>query len=107
MSEMNFEFLNVESIRGFTSTFLAICSATSNPFGFPSKIKLPHLDIVKFLVTTLSNQDKKVALIQVDECGSLARYSEFMSICHNTNIIVKNTGGDTLSLNSKIRSLNN
>ena len=29
MVQMDFEFFNAESIRGFTSTFLAICYATS------------------------------------------------------------------------------
>ena len=73
MLQMDFSFFNVESIRGFTSTFVAICSATSYLFGFPSRSKRPPLGILKFLVTTLINQDKKVALIRVDEDGALAR----------------------------------
>ena len=65
MLQMNFAFLNVESIRGLTSNFVAIRSTTSCPFGFPSISNLPPLDILKFLVTTLINQDKKVAFIRV------------------------------------------
>ena len=106
MLQMDFAFFNVESIRGFTSTFVAICSATSYPFGFPSRSKRPTLDVLKFLVTTLRNQDKKVAFIRVDEDGALARSSEFMRTCHNMNIIVQNTGGDASSLNGKSESLN-
>ena len=75
MLQMDFAFFNVESIRGFTSTFVAICSATSYPFGLPSRNKRPPLDILKFLVTTLRNQYKKVALIRVDEDGALDRSS--------------------------------
>ena len=41
MLQMNCVFFNVESIRWFTSTFVAICSATSYPFGFPSISKRP------------------------------------------------------------------
>ena len=52
------------------------------------------LDIIKFLVATLRNQDNKVALIQVDECGALPRSSELIKICHNMNIIVQNTCED-------------
>ena len=78
MLQMNFSFFNVESISGFTSAFVAICSATSHPFGFPSRRKRTPLDILKFLVTTLSDQDKKVAFIRVDEHGSLEISSEFM-----------------------------
>ena len=103
---MDFSFFGVESIHGFTSTFLDICSATSYLFEFPSRIKRPPLDILKFLVTTLINQDKKVAFIRVDEDGALARSSEYMRTCHNMNIIVQTTGGDDSSLNGKSESPN-
>ena len=75
MLQMDFAFFNVESIRGFTSTFAAICYATAYPFGFPSRSKVPPLDILKVLVTTLRNQDKKFSFIRVDEDGALARSS--------------------------------
>ena len=75
-------------------TFVAICYATPYLFLFPPRSKRPPLDLIEFLVTTLRNQDKKVASIQVDEDGALARYSEFMKTCHNMNIIVQTTGGD-------------
>ena len=104
---MDFSFFNVEIFRGFISTFVAICSANSYPFGFLSRGKRPHLDILKLLVTTLSNQDNKVALIIVDEDGALSRSSEFMKTCNNMNIIVQTTGGDASSLNSKSESPNN
>ena len=106
MLQMNFAFFNAESIRGFTSTFVAICSATSFPFGFLSRSKLPHLDILKFLVTTLINQDKKVAFVRVDEDGALAISSSLMRTYHNINIIVQTTGGDASSLNGKSESPN-
>ena len=89
MLQMDFAFFNGESIRGFTSNFVAICSATSHPFGFPSRSKRPPLDILKFIITTLSNQDNKFAFIRVDEDGALSRSSEFMEKFHNMNIIVK------------------
>ena len=106
MLQKDFAFFNVESIRGFTSTFVAICSDTSHPFGFPSRSKRPPLDILKFLVTTLRNQDNKVAFIRVDEDGALSISLEFMRICHNMNIIVQTTGGDASSLNGKSESPN-
>ena len=96
-----FRVFNVESIRGFTSTFLAIFSATSYQFGLPSRSKRPPLDILKCLVTTLRNQDKKVAFIRVDENGALARSSKYTNTCHNMNIIVHTTGGDEYSFNGK------
>ena len=56
MLQMDFDFFNVESIHGFTSDFVDLCSATSYPFVFPPRIKDTPLNILKFLVTTLRNQ---------------------------------------------------
>ena len=53
------------------------------------------------------NKDKKFALIRLDEYVSLSRSSEFMSTCHNMNIIVQTTGEDSSSLNGKSESTNN
>ena len=65
------------------------------------------LDILKFLVTTLRNQDNKFAFIRVNEDGALARSSEFMKTFHIMNIIVQNTGVYTSSLNGKSKIPNN
>ena len=107
MLHIDFVFFNVESICGFTSNFVAICYATSYLFGFPSRSKRLPLNILNFLVNTLRNQNKKVAFIQVDKDGALARSSEFIKTCHNMNIIVKTTCIDASSLNGKSESSNN
>ena len=106
MLHMDFAFFNVEIILVFTSNFVAICSAISYPFRFKPRSKRPPFDILKFLVTTLRNQDKNFSLIRFDEYGALARSSEFMKTCHNMNIIVKTTGGDEYYLNGKTKSTN-
>ena len=93
MLQMDFAFFTVESIRGFHSNVVDICSTTSHPFGFPPRRKRSPLDILIFLVTTLSNQDEKVAFIRVDEGGALEIYYELMKTCHNMNITVQITGG--------------
>ena len=85
---------------------MAIRSATSHPFEFTSRIKHPPLEILKLLVTTLRNQDKKVVFIQVDDDGELAISSEFMKTCHNMNIIVQTIGRDAPLLNGETESLN-
>ena len=101
MLQIDFSFFNVESISIFNSNFVYICSTISYPFGFPSRSKRPHLDILKFIVTLLMNQDRKVAFIRVDEDGSISRSSEFIKTCHNMNIIVQTTSEDASSLNNK------
>ena len=75
MLHMGFAFFNVEIIRGLTSTFEDICYDTTYPFGFTYIIKRPPLEFLKFLVTTLMNQDNKVSFIRVDEYGALSRSS--------------------------------
>ena len=71
MLQMGFEFFNVEIIRRFNLTFMAICSDTSYPLGFTSRIKLTTIDIIKFLVTSLRKNFKKIAFIQAYQYGAL------------------------------------
>ena len=104
MIQIYISFFNVEIIRGFTSTSVVICSATSYPFGFSSRSKRLYFDILKRLVSVLRNQDKKFAFIRVYEYGALARSSEFLKTCHNMNIIVQTTGVYVSSLDGKIES---
>ena len=92
---MDFEFFNVEGICGFNSTFVAICSATSYPFGFLYINKQITLDILKFLDTKLRNQDEKITFIRVHEDGAPVRYSKLIQTCYNMNIIVQTTYGDS------------
>ena len=101
MLQMNLAFFNFEIIRGFTSTFVAIGSATSHPFEFPNRSKRPPIQILEFVVTVLRNEDKKISFILVDEDGALERSSGFMNTSPNINIKVQATGGDASSLNGK------
>ena len=102
--EIDFRSFNVKIICGFTSILVAMYSATSYPFCFPYRRKRPPIEIFKLLVTTLSNQDKKVALIWVEEYEALAIYSELMKTWNNMNIIVQTTGADASSLNGKSKT---
>ena len=63
MLHMDFSFFNFESIHEFSSDFVAICSATSYPFGFLSRIKRTPLYILKFIVITLKSRDKTFTFI--------------------------------------------
>ena len=81
---------------------MAIRFATSHPFVFTPRNKILSLDILKFLVTTLRNNDRKFAFIRVDEYGSLEKPSELMKTFHNMDIIVQTKGGYASSLNGKI-----
>ena len=85
---------------------MAICSSISRLFGFSFRSKIPSLEIINSLVTTLMNQDNSVSFIQVNEYGTLARSFLFTKTCHNMNIIVQTTGGDAYSINGDSESPN-
>ena len=57
MLQVNFTFLDVEIICGFTLTFLDIYSYSSYPCGSPLRSKRLPLDELKFIFGTFSNQD--------------------------------------------------
>ena len=53
----------------------SIYYSTSYYFDFTQKSKRQPIDTLKYFVTTLINQDKKVELIRVEKNGELARPS--------------------------------
>ena len=62
-----------------------------------------HIDNLKLPVTTISNQDKKIAFIRFDEDGALESSSKFMKTCQKMNITFQTTSGDASSLNEKAK----
>ena len=99
--QIKISFLNVEIIRGFTSTFLPICSTTSHLLVFTSRRKYPPLDILTVLITELNNDDTKFAFLLVDKYGALTNCFEVVRTYHIMNIIVQATDGNASSLNGK------
>ena len=67
MLQMYFLFLSAEIICGFTSIFVDMCYVDPFPFGFSFRIKWPPLDILKLVITTLSNEYNKVAFVRVEK----------------------------------------
>ena len=101
MLQIDFVSFNVESICGFTSDFVDMCYIYSHPFGSPFRRNHPPLYILNVFVTTLTNQDKNFAFLQVDKDGAISRFSGCIKTCQNMNIIVKTTSEDASSLNGK------
>ena len=106
MLQMDFSLFNIERIHGFHSNSLTICTVTSHPFGLQSRRKISPIDILKCLVTKLSNQNKKITFIRVDGDVVLERSSEFMKTFHRMNTIVHTIGGYAPSLSDKRESPN-
>jgi len=103
---MDFAFMPVTSIRGFTS-FLSIKDAATNyTWIFLSRNKRPPLDILSFFISILKKEKKIIRYVRVDEDKALANSTAFCKLLLTHNIILQTTGGYASSLNGKSESLN-
>ena len=101
MLQIDLAFFDVERIHGFVSIVLAISSSASWNFVFPLITKIPHLDILKFLVSIFSNQYKKVSFFLLDKYDALEISSKFIRTCYCMNVTVQPTVRDIYSLNER------
>ena len=100
MLQIYFSFFYVEN-WWFYFNVLALCSATSYPFGFDLRSKISPLEMIKLIVNTFKSRDKKNTVAWLEGDGPLSRYSEFMREFTDMNIIDQTAGGDASHLNEK------
>ena len=92
MLHVDFAFINVLSVQGFTSYLSFTDDTTSYPFSFPGRNKLPPLDIITFVIEVLQKQGKQVNYTCYDEGGEFARSSEVNCLLITKHIIIHSTG---------------
>ena len=103
---MDFAFMPVTSIRGFTA-FLSIKDAATNyTWIFLSRNKRPPLDILSYFISILKKENRSIRYIRVDEDKALANSTAFCKLLLQHNITLQTTGGYASSLNGKSESLN-
>jgi len=103
---MDFAFMPVTSIRGFTA-FLSIKDAATNyTWIFLSRNKRPPLDILSFFISIMKKENRSIRYVRVDEDKSLANCTAFCKLLLLHNITLQTTGGYASSLNGKSESLN-
>ncbi|MGB0424036.1 MAG: hypothetical protein ACPGED_06935, partial [Flavobacteriales bacterium] len=103
---MDFAFMPVVSIRGFTA-FLAMKDAATNyTWVFVTHNKRPPLDIIQFFLLSLKKENRTTRFVRVDEDGALARSTAYCKLLLNNTIKMQTTGGRASSLNGKSESLN-
>ena len=90
---VDFSFFTMKSIRGFTCGLDVACAATSYPFAFPTKSKVPPIDILRWLMSSLRSLGHVINFIRVDEGGELANSSVFAEFVFKNNCILQTTGG--------------
>jgi len=100
MLQLDFGFMNVTSIRGFTSYLSCDCVKTKYPFRFCTRNKRAPVDVIKWIITTLRGQGKKVQFVRFDEGGELARSKDVNKmLVEDFQIIMQTTGGYASHLN--------
>jgi len=103
---MNFAFMPVTSIRGFTALLSIKDAATNYTWIFLSRNKRPPLDILSFFISIMKKENKSIRYIRVDEDKALANCTAFCKLLLLHNITLRTTGGYASSLNGKSESLN-
>ena len=100
MLQMDFAFMNVKSIRGFSSYLSCDCVHTKYSFTFCTRHKRSPVDIIRWILSTLAKLDKPVNFVRFDEGGELARCEELnKALVEEFNIVMQTTGGYASHLN--------
>ena len=97
---MDFDFYNVTYIRGFTSMLTVVCENTRILWVFPTASKKAHVFIIRFILTTLMNEQHQCKLIRADEDSVLANSTDVTNLLvDDFNISMETTGGDASWIN--------
>ena len=75
---MDFAFYNVTSIRGFASMLIFFCANTIMIWVFPTASKRAPVRIIRFILTTLMNDQRSCKHIRVDEDSAFRKLNR----CH-------------------------
>ena len=100
MLQMDFAFMNTESIRGFTSYLSCDCVSSKYSYRFCTRRKRAPVDIIRWIIITLRSQGKKVNFIRFDEGRELARSYEINNmLVTEFQVVMQTTGGYASHLN--------
>lgn len=103
MLQVDFAFMNKPSIRGFSSYLTFICVSTKYTFRFCSRSKRAPKELIRWVLNTLQNQNKKTNFIRFDEGGELARCEEIPKmLVEEFGITMQTTGGYASHLNGTV-----
>ena len=70
---MDFVFYNVTSIRGFNSILTVNCSKTISLWISPDASRQDHIHIIRFILTTLKNEQHSCKRVRVDQDGAFGK----------------------------------
>jgi len=100
MLQMDFAFMNTQSIRGFTSYLSCDCVVTKYSYRFCTRNKRAPVDVIRWIISTLRSQGKKIHFVRFDEGGELARsYDINKMLVEEFKVVMQSTGGYASHLN--------
>ena len=94
--QMDFAFMNTQSVRGFTF----VCVSIKYCIKFCTRYKRAPVYIIKWVLNTLKSQNKTTNYIRFDKGGELTRSYEVNNLLlEEFGIIMQSTGGNASNLN--------
>ena len=96
-----FSLYNVTSILGFYAIINGVCANKITLWVFPTASKIEPVRIIRFILTTSNNEQRKCKCMRVDEDGALVKSTYFTDLCvYEFNITPETTGVNSSWLNS-------
>ena len=92
---MDFALYNVTYLCGITSMISVVCAKTIMLWVFPNVSKQYPVRVVRFILTTLDNEQHPCKHVIVDEDGNLVKSTDFTNLLVDEfKISIKTAGSD-------------
>ena len=105
--QMDFAFCNVTSIRIFTSMITVVHANIIILWVFPTAYKRDPVRIIRFILTTLNNEEHLWKIVRVDKYYASEKSTDVTNLPDEEfKISTKTTGGDAYWINRKNKKHN-
>ena len=97
---IDFSFYKITSICGFTFIITVVCAKTRILWVFPTASKITPVHVIRFILTTLMNEQHPCKCVRADVYSSFANSTDVTNLLvDELKISMETTGGDASWLN--------